>query len=75
MATPRPADAFYTSTGHLPPPEAVKSLVAEAHERFKSNTAGANSQVYPALARVPSELFGICVVANSGKVYAVGDAD
>jgi glutaminase len=59
----------------LPTPDVVKALVAEAHERFRSNADGQNSQVYPALARVPSHLFGICVVGSSGKVYAVGDSD
>jgi len=65
----------YVSTGHLPPPELVQALVSEAYERFKSVTEGKNSEVYPALARVPSELFGICVVGTSGNVYAVGDAE
>lgn len=74
MPTASPA-APYISTGHLPPAELITTLVAEAHERFKSNTEGANSQVYPALARVPSKLFGICVVGTNGNVYAVGDAD
>jgi glutaminase len=69
------AAASYVSTGHLPPPDQVRALVAEAYERFKSNTDGQNSQVYPALARVPSRLFGICVVGTSGNVYAVGDSD
>jgi glutaminase len=50
-------------------------LVAEAFERFKSNTDGQNSQVYPALARVPSNLFGVCVVGTNGNVHAVGDSD
>jgi glutaminase len=68
------ADIGYVSTGHLPATESVKSLVAEAYERFRSNTAGQNSQVYPALARVASELFGICVVATNGTVYAIGDS-
>jgi glutaminase len=31
--------------------------------------------VYPALARVPADLFGICIVATSGDVYAAGDAE
>jgi glutaminase len=53
----------------------VTTLVAEAHERFKSNAEGKNSTVYPALARVPSNLFGLCVAGTSGNVYAVGDAD
>ena len=59
----------FVSTGHLPSPEQVKALVGEAHTKFKSNTDGKNSQVYPALARVPSNLFGICVVGTSGNVY------
>src|SRR5262245_28606839 len=63
----------YVSTGHLPPPERVRALVAEAHERFESDREGENSRVYPALARVPSDLFGICVVGTSGNIYEVGD--
>jgi glutaminase len=64
----------YVSTGHLPTPERVQALVAEAHERYSSVAEGKNSEVYPALARVASELFGICVVGTSGNVYAIGDA-
>src|SRR5262245_18060916 len=65
----------YVSTGHLPSAELVTALVSEAYERFKSNNEGKNSNVYPALARVPSELFGICVVGTSCAVYAVGDTN
>src|SRR5262245_26926577 len=67
--------APYVSTGHLPSPDQVRTLVAEAYERYKSDTDGQNSQVYPALARVPGHLFGICVVGTEGNVYAAGDAD
>jgi glutaminase len=69
------AERPYISTGHLPDPEIVQQLVSDAHLRFKSNTDGQNSQVYPALARVPSDLFGICVVGTSGRVYAAGDVE
>ena len=69
------AKSPYVSTGHLPPPEFVRALVDEAHERYESVAEGKNSQVYPALADVPSHLFGICVVGTNGKVYAVGDAE
>ena len=48
------------STGHLPAAEHVIKLVDEAYERCRSNKDGRNSQVYPALAEVPSDLFGIC---------------
>ena len=65
----------YVSTGHLPEPEMVQRLVSDAHLRFKSNSDGHNSQVYPALARVPSELFGICVVGARGRVYGAGDIE
>ena len=65
--------SWYVSTGHLPVPELVQGLVAEAHERFKSSTEGENSTVYPALARVPSDLFGICVAGTSGNLYEAGD--
>ena len=65
----------YVSTGHLPEPETVQELVSEAQRRFKSNSDGQNSQVYPALARIPSDLFGVCVVGTSGRVYAAGDTD
>jgi len=65
----------YVSTGTLPPSELVAKLVAEAHKRFQSNGEGRNSDVYPALARVPSDLFGVCVVATDGNVSAAGDTD
>jgi hypothetical protein len=51
----------YISTGHLPRSEMVRRLVSEAHARFRSHTEGPNSRVYPALARMPRDLFGICV--------------
>jgi glutaminase len=68
-------DSSFVSTGHLPTPEAITALVNEAHARFKSDADGENSQVYPALARVPRDLFGVCVVGVSGKVFAAGDTD
>ena len=69
------AERPYISTGHLPEPEMVQRLVSDAHLRFKSNNDGQNSQVYPALARVPRELFGVCVVGTSGRVYGAGDIE
>jgi glutaminase len=78
MGTLRAADgggeASYVSTGHLPSPEQVQRWVDEAHQRYRSISDGANSPVYPALERVPSDLFGICVVGTSGNLYAAGAA-
>jgi len=74
MELPNPLSS-YVSTGRLPPSDQVARLVAEAHERFASVTLGKNSQVYPALARVPADLFGICVVDMDGRAFSVGDAE
>ena len=65
----------YISTGHLPDPDEVTAAVRRAYERFRENTEGKNSDVYPALAGVRSDLFGVCVVGTSGNVYQIGDAD
>src|SRR4030095_13306203 len=63
------------STGQLPSPEQVRRAVDEAYQRYRAATGGENSHVYPALARVPADLFGICAVGTRGGVYATGDAD
>lgn len=47
----------------------------EAHARFSTAAPGAVSTIYPALARVPADLFGICVAGVDGRLYPVGDAD
>ena len=63
------------STGRLPAAERVQALVDEAHERYRECDSGANATVYPALARVSRDLFGVCVVAADGTVCAAGDWD
>src|ERR1700722_3410181 len=68
-------EAPYVSTGRLPSPDIVRALVSDAHERFGSNRDGRDSEVYPALADVPEDLFGLCVVGVSGGTYASGDWD
>jgi glutaminase len=67
--------APFVSTGRLPEAERVQALLTAAYERFRSNDEGAVSTVYPALARVPADLFGICVAGTSGHLYAAGDAE
>jgi glutaminase len=79
MASPSKIDAepeaAYVSTGHLPQPGVIQALVDEAYERFRSNTEGENSRVYPALAAVPEDAFGICVAGTGGGVYVAGDTE
>ena len=74
--TTRAVDTYENvSTGHLPSPDLVRQLVQDAHDRFKTDGDGDNSQVYPALARVSRDLFGICVVGTSGNLYEAGDTE
>jgi glutaminase len=68
-------DPSFVSTGRLPSPEVVRALVKQARERFATNREGANSEVYPALAEVAPDLFGLCVVGGNGAAYASGDSD
>jgi glutaminase len=65
----------YVSTGRLPSPDVVRTLVSETCERFGKNKDGQVSDVYPALASVPPDLFGLCVAGVSGATYASGDCD
>jgi glutaminase len=65
----------YVSTGSLPPRELVRELVAEAYERYRVNDEGELSAVYPALQRVPRQLFGICVAGTNGEIFSAGEAE
>jgi glutaminase len=63
------------STGHLPPAELVGRLVTETYTRFSSNDEGKRADYIPALGKVPSDLFGVCVVGTSGAAYGAGDTE
>jgi glutaminase len=65
----------FVSSGILPVADEVARLVADAYQRFRHEPGGANSDVYPALASVPPDQFGLCVVGTNGRSYAAGDAD
>jgi len=65
----------FVSTGQLPGPEIVTKLLEDAYQQFRSNADGENSNVYPALAGVSRDLFGICVVGTTGRVFGVGDIE
>lgn len=63
------------STGKLAEADLVAALVAEAHRRYRSVAEGKNADYIPALAEVPSDLFGIGLVDTSGADFAAGDSD
>lgn len=61
------------STGHLPPAQRVQALVADAHARFRAIDDGQVADYIPALAAVPRDLFGVCVVECAGPAHEAGD--
>ena len=65
----------FVSTGRLPDPADVERWVAEAHARYQGVDEGRCSEVYPALARMSPELFGISVVSAAGRQHQAGDHD
>lgn len=71
----RAATPVYVSTGTLPSSADVHAAVSEAHARYASDPRGRVSNVYPALAAVRADLFGICVAGVRGNLYAAGDTD
>jgi len=56
-------------------PAEIDRVLKEAHEKFQGVSEGKNADYIPALAKVPSKLFGIALVTADGKLHAVGDAD
>lgn len=65
----------YISTGHLPSPDQVQALVEEAYEKFETSDEGVNSDVYPALERVSTKLFGISIAETNGHMHSAGDSE
>ena len=65
----------YVSTGRLPPPDQVQHMVDDAYQQYRSHAGGEISRVYPALASVNGDLFGIALAGISGDVFARGDTE
>jgi glutaminase len=68
------SDGGWVSTGELPDAADVGSLVGQAYEQGLDVRGGEVSSVYPALARVDPDLFGISLVAADGRTWSVGDS-
>lgn len=67
------ARSTFVSTGHLPPNAIVQTALDEAHAQFQPISEGHNATHYPALTRVPPELFGICMSGVDGMIAVAGD--
>ncbi len=53
----------------------AEAALAAAHAKYKTLQEGKNADYIPALAKVPSGLFGISLVSVDGQVTSVGDVD
>jgi glutaminase len=65
--------SHWVSTGQLPTPEVVQSLVDEAHAHFASVDQGELATYIPALAAASPASFGISVAATGGATFRAGD--
>jgi glutaminase len=53
----------------------VEAAVKSAYEQFKGLNEGKNADYIPALAKVPSNYFGVALVTPKGGVHAHGDLE
>src|SRR5215471_16165550 len=65
----RPAHSQSTSGAN------IKEIVNAAYAKYKGLNEGKNADYIPALAKVPSNLFGIVLITPDGQVYTAGDID
>jgi len=74
MTSPAIPTSPFVSTGDLPGPDAVRSLVEAAYARFRDDASGKLADYIPALAEADPSSFGICVANTRGEAFMVGDA-
>ncbi len=67
------ADTVRVSTGELPPPEVVRTILESTHRAFRGVEEGEVATYIPALAQARADLFGIAVAGVAGRVGGVGD--
>lgn len=68
-------NAYANSTTKAYSPKQYQELVERAYKKFKTVTEGENATYIPALASVPSELFGVVIALRDGTTFAAGDVD
>ncbi|WP_221932424.1 glutaminase A [Carboxylicivirga sp. M1479] len=53
----------------------LEKIINDAYEQYKDDKTGEVADYIPELAKVDSELFGICVITVDGKVFSVGNVE
>ncbi len=56
-----------------PSAEKIHTALSDAYAKYRDNKDGANASYIPALAQVPSDLFGLVVVTADGQFFEIGD--
>ena len=69
------AAPVFSAESSMPSIESIEAVVQEAYDLYKNDQEGKNADYIPALAEVPSGLFGLTVVTVDGKVISIGDVD
>ncbi len=53
----------------------IESILKAVYSKYKGLQEGKNADYIPALAKVPSNLYGVALVTIDGKIYTIGDVD
>lgn len=53
----------------------LTKVLEDAYQRYREVDDGANATYIPFLAKVPSELTGLCFVSVTGEIHSIGDTD
>jgi glutaminase len=63
------------STGQLPDAGIVTAAIEASYRAAGGERHGTVSSVYPALAAMPPDLFGLAIVSTGGSLFTAGDCD
>lgn len=74
-ASNKSAEPILMTDTESPPRSAINAALEEAYDKYKTLEEGKNADYIPALAKVPSKLYGIALVTADGKTYTVGNID
>ncbi len=75
VAAAAPAAQAQPAGGDALSPVAVNTAVQAAYARYRTLNEGANADYIPALAKVPSNYFGIALATPGGKLSTAGDIE
>lgn len=63
------------TTTSIPTQGEIEGALKSAYKKFRDLDEGKNADYIPALAQVPSKLYGIALVTTDGKVHHIGDTN